>query len=104
MVFFIGLKEMQRCKILIKAGIRNFEIFVVYLKVYMMKTNIGKTDRLVRITLSLILSVLYFTGTAGGIVGLVLLLIGGALLATAFLQFCGIYALLGISTCKLQKQ
>jgi hypothetical protein len=69
-----------------------------------MKTNIGKTDRILRIIVSLVLSVLYFTGTIGGIVGLVLLLIGGALLATAFLQFCGIYALLGISTCKMPPQ
>jgi hypothetical protein len=69
-----------------------------------MKTNIGKTDRILRIIVSLVLSVLYFTGTIGGIVGLVLLLIGGALLATAFLQFCGIYSLLGISTCKMPPQ
>jgi Protein of unknown function (DUF2892) len=69
-----------------------------------MKTNIGKTDRLLRVIVSIALSVFYFTGTIGGIVGLVLLLIGGALLATAFLRFCGIYALLGINTCKLPPQ
>lgn len=37
-----------------------------------MKKNIGSTDRLVRITLAIILLLLYLTGTVTGTVGIVL--------------------------------
>ena len=68
-----------------------------------MKTNLGKTDRLLRVIAAVLLSVLYFTGTITGLPGMILLLVGGALLATAFLGFCGLYTLLGINTCKVKQ-
>ena len=68
-----------------------------------MKTNMGKTDRLLRVVAAVLLSVLYFTGTITGLPGMILLLVGGALLTTAFLGFCGLYTLLGINTCKVKQ-
>mgnify|MGYP006371924983 FL=1 len=60
-----------------------------------MKTNVGGIDRLLRITLGVILVALAATGTVGiwGWLGLVPL-------ATGLLGWCPPYTLLGISTCK----
>lgn len=58
-------------------------------------TNIGTTDRLVRIVAGLALIALTLMGQIGiwGWLGLVPL-------ATAFLKFCPAYSLFGIRTCK----
>ena len=60
-----------------------------------MKTNVGGIDRLLRITLGVILVALAATGTVGiwGWLGLVPL-------ATGLLGWCPPYSLLGINTCK----
>jgi hypothetical protein len=60
-----------------------------------MKTNVGGIDRLLRITLGVILVALAATGTVGiwGWLGLVPL-------ATGLLGWCPPYTLLGINTCK----
>lgn len=59
-----------------------------------MKINVGKPDKIVRIVLGVVIIGLgvYF-GSWWGILGLVLLL-------TGFMNFCPIYHILGISTCK----
>ncbi len=58
-----------------------------------MEANIGKTDRMIRIAVGLILLSLVFVGpkTMWGLVGLVPL-------ATAFINFCPAYRLLGVNT------
>jgi hypothetical protein len=65
-----------------------------------MKKNMGSTDRIVRIILAIIFGVLYFTGTVSGTSGIVLLILGGVFLATSVINFCPLYTLFGISTCK----
>lgn len=65
-----------------------------------MKKNMGSTDRIVRIILAIIFGVLYFTGTVSGTLGIVLLILGGVFLATSVINFCPLYTLFGISTCK----
>lgn len=67
-----------------------------------MKTNVGTADRIVRIVLALLFSVLYFTGTVEGTLGLALLILGGAFLVTAVVGWCGLYTLFGISTCPVK--
>ena len=64
-----------------------------------MKKNVGSTDRIVRIILSLIFAGLYFTGTVTGTLATVLLVLGGVFLATAVISFCPLYALVGLNTC-----
>ncbi len=59
-----------------------------------MTKNIGVLDRIVRVALGL--GIVYFAVQAGSWWGLV----GVALLATATVEFCGLYKLLGISTCR----
>ena len=60
-----------------------------------MKANVGGLDKVARIVVGLILIMLALTGTIGawGWVGVVPL-------ATGLFNFCPLYPLLGISTCK----
>ncbi|CAN5646439.1 hypothetical protein BH10BAC2_BH10BAC2_00130 [soil metagenome] len=68
-----------------------------------MKKNMGITDKLIRIILAIVFSVLYFTGTVTGTAGIVLLVLGGVFLFTSLISFCPLYMLLGINTCKVRK-
>ena len=67
-----------------------------------MKKNMGSADRVIRVILSVIFAVLYFTGTVTGTAGLVLLVLGAVFLATAFMSWCPLYLPFGISTCKVE--
>ena len=60
-----------------------------------MKVNEGSADRIIRIVLGLVLISLVFIGpkTPWGWVGILPL-------ATGLVGFCGLYAVLGINTCK----
>lgn len=68
-----------------------------------MITNVGTLDRVVRIALAVLFSILYFTKIVPGPVGVVLLVFGGVLLVTALVGKCGLYALFGINTCVVKK-
>ena len=59
--------------------------------------NIGSPDRIARIVIGALLIVLTLTGTIGvwGWIGIVPL-------ATALLNFCPLYRIFGISTCKVK--
>jgi len=61
-----------------------------------MKTNVGNVDRIVRLLLgvAIIAAGLYFQNWLG-VIGLVLI-------GTAFISFCPIYAIFGISTCPVK--
>ena len=63
-----------------------------------MKSNVGSTDRIVRIVVGLVLIGLAATGNVGvwGWLGVVPL-------ATGLVGWCPPYALLGISTCKTKQ-
>lgn len=65
-----------------------------------MKSNMGSTDRIVRIIIAAIIAVLYFTGIIGGTIGLVLLILGGVFLLTSLITFCPLYLPFGLSTIK----
>jgi hypothetical protein len=65
-----------------------------------MKKNMGNTDRIIRIILAIVFSVLYFTGTITGTFGLVLVVLGAIFLATSFISFCPLYTLVGMNTCE----
>ena len=65
-----------------------------------MKKNMGMADRAIRIIVALIFSVLYFTGTVSGTLGIVLLAVGAIFLLTSVVSFCPIYSIFGAKTCK----
>lgn len=63
-----------------------------------MKTNVGSTDRLIRLLLA---SMLFYLGLFlynGSTLGIGLVAAGSVLLVTAVVGFCGLYRLLGIHT------
>jgi hypothetical protein len=64
------------------------------LKERAMKTNVGNTDRVIRILIGLALVAWALT------TGPVWAWIGVVALATGLFQFCPLYALLGFNTCK----
>ncbi len=68
-----------------------------------MKKNIGNTDKLIRLILALIIAVLYFLNVITGTLALVLGILAVVLVATSLLNFCGLYAIFGISTCKTKE-
>ncbi|WFE71396.1 DUF2892 domain-containing protein [Halomonas sp. M1] len=63
-----------------------------------MKTNVGGIDKVARIVVGAVLIGLALTGTIGawGWIGIVPL-------ATGLFNFCPLYPLLGISTCKTKR-
>jgi len=63
-----------------------------------MKKNVGKTDKIVRYVLGALFLVLSFT------VSYWFLIPAAIAIVTAGLGFCGLYALLGINTCKTKKE
>ena len=65
--------------------------------------NVGMADRIVRAVAGVILGALYLSGLVQGMLATVVLIAALAMLTTAALGFCGLYTLLGITTCPLKK-
>lgn len=65
----------------------------------MLTRNESTSDRIVRIALGVLLGYISLSQTTG-LTQSVTLIIAGILLFTGITGFCGLYALLGISTCK----
>lgn len=64
-----------------------------------MKKNMGSADKIIRVIIALIFSVLYFTGTVSGTLGYILLALGAIFLLTSIISFCPLYLPFGINTC-----
>lgn len=69
-----------------------------------MKTNVGKTDKIIRFIIAAILAGLYVSGAVKGTLGIVLLVAAIVLAATGLIGFCGLYTLFGINTCPAEKK
>ncbi len=73
-----------------------------FLHFLIMKVNVGSADRLIRIVLGIVFFSLYLFDIAAGAWGIAAIVAGTAMLLTALVRFCGLYALLGISTCPIE--
>ena len=80
------------------------KILYLFVKHTHMKQNIGTTDKIIRLVVAAGLIGLYFTNILPGVVALIGLIFGIILALTAFVGYCGLYTLLGISTCPVKKQ
>jgi hypothetical protein len=60
-----------------------------------MKANVGGTDKILRVAAGVALIAFTLLGIIGGWIGLVPLL-------TGLFNFCPLYTLLGVNTCKLK--
>lgn len=65
-----------------------------------MDKNVGKIDKLVRVLVALLLVGLYFSGILSGVLGYILLAVAGVMILTGLVNFCPLYSLLGVNTCK----
>ena len=61
--------------------------------------NVGKIDRIIRISVAGVIAILYFTNIIDGNFGKTLAAIGVILAITSLRRCCPIYALLGFGTC-----
>jgi hypothetical protein len=68
-----------------------------------MKTNMGSADRMVRLLVAVLLTVLYLSKVLTGTLGTVALVVAGVFLLTSLVRFCPLYTLLGINTCATKK-
>jgi len=68
-----------------------------------MKKNVGNVDKLVRILIAIAIVVLYYTNIITGMLAIVLMAVGIVLLLTVLFNFCPLYAVFGIKTCKTEK-
>ncbi len=67
-----------------------------------MKTNMGSTDRIIRLIVAAIFAVLYFTGTVTGTLGIVLIVFAAVFTLTSFVSFCPLYTIFGMNTCAVK--
>ena len=63
-----------------------------------MKQNVGTIDRLLRFALAALIAILFFSHIISGVVAIVLMVFAGIFILTGLVNFCPIYAALGIST------
>ena len=65
-----------------------------------MVKNMASADRIIRVLIAVIFSVLYFGKIVPATLGLILFAVGIVFLLTSFLGFCPIYRIFGLSTKK----
>ena len=68
-----------------------------------MKKNMGATDKGIRVTIAIVIALLYFFNIVEGILAYILMALAIIFLLTSFISFCPLYAPFGISTCKSKK-
>ncbi len=71
---------------------------------FIMKKNMGSPDKIIRILLAVIIAALYYTNVITGTLGLVLIIVAAVFVITSFVSFCPLYAIFGISTCKVPEK
>lgn len=67
-----------------------------------MQKNVGSIDRAIRALLGVGLLAVYFLGALQGTPGIIALVVGIVMLATAAMGWCPPYSLVGINTCRVK--
>lgn len=68
-----------------------------------MKKNMGTIDRVIRVLVAVLISVLAATGILEGAVAIILLILAAVFLLTSFMSFCPLYLPFGLSTAKKEE-
>lgn len=68
-----------------------------------MKKNMGKTDKMIRFILAVIIAALYYTNVISGTIGLVLVALAGIFVLTSLVSFCPLYLPFGANTCEKEE-
>lgn len=69
-----------------------------------MKKNIGNGDRFLRVIVGVIAIILGLSGKVDGNLKWIVLGIGAIMVLTSFVQYCPLYSVLGINTCKAKSK
>lgn len=65
-----------------------------------MKKNMGTTDIVIRILMAIGIALLYYFNVIEGTLAYVLMALAIIFLVTSIINFCPLYTLFGINTCK----
>ena len=68
-----------------------------------MKKNMGTVDRVIRILLAVVVTILYFTNQISGTLAIILGLFAVIFVLTSFIGFCPLYVPFKLSTRKAEK-
>jgi len=68
-----------------------------------MKKNMGAADKGIRIVLGIAIALLYYFNIISGTVALVLMVLALIFLITSLINFCPLYTIFKINTCKKPK-
>ncbi len=63
-----------------------------------MKSNMGSTDRIIRLIVSVLVLILFMTDVISGTLGWVLIAIAAIFTLTSMINFCPLYTILGVNT------
>jgi hypothetical protein len=64
-----------------------------------MKKNVGSIDKVVRLLLAALFIVLFVLNVVSGILGYVLLAVAAIFILTSLVNWCPIWAAIGVNTC-----
>lgn len=68
-----------------------------------MKKNMGTLDKGIRVVIAIAIALLYFFNVISGTLAYILMAVAIIFLLTSLINFCPLYTILGINTCKLKK-
>lgn len=71
-------------------------------KLEVMKRNMGNTDKGVRIIIAIAIALLYYFNVIEGTLAYVLMAVAIIFLVTSLINFCPLYKIIGINTCKIK--
>ena len=67
-----------------------------------MKKNMGNADKGLRIVAAIAIALLYYFNVISGTLAYILMAVAIILLITSLVNFCPLYRVLGINTCKIK--
>lgn len=62
-----------------------------------MKANMASADRIIRLIISAVFVILYFTGVTDGALGITLIAFAAIFTLTSMINFCPIYKIIGLN-------
>jgi hypothetical protein len=68
-----------------------------------MKKNMGTIDRILRVSVAVVIAILYFTNVISGTVAIVLLALAAIFILTSLISFCPLYLPFGLSSLRKKK-
>lgn len=68
-----------------------------------MTKNMGNTDKLIRLSIAVLIAVLYYLGIISGTFAIVLGIFAVIFALTSLISYCPLYTLVGINTCSTKK-